>query len=300
MSADGTQIKCTKCNKLLPRDAFDTKSNGDFNRQCKECGGSQICEHGKRKSRCKECGGGSICEHGKIKSHCKECGGSSICEHGKIKSTCKDCGGGSICEHGKIKSHCKECGGSSLCKSVWCDIRASNKYDGYCLRCYMHLFPDKPVSRNYKTKEYAVVEFIQNNFPDINIVTDKRIQDGCSSKRPDVLIDLGYCVIIVEIDENQHTGYDCSCDNKRLMEISRDVQHRPIVFLRFNPDAYMINDKKISSCWGVHKLSNILIVKRKQDWEARLHTLKEHIDYWLDGTNVPDKTITVIELFYDR
>ena len=43
---------------------------------CKECGGSQICEHGRRRSLCKACGGGSICEHGRRRDRCKECGGA--------------------------------------------------------------------------------------------------------------------------------------------------------------------------------------------------------------------------------
>ena len=51
-------------------------------RFCKECGGSQICEHGRRRSVCKECGGSQMCEHGR-RSQCKECGGSQICEHGR-------------------------------------------------------------------------------------------------------------------------------------------------------------------------------------------------------------------------
>ena len=31
--------------------------------QCKECGGSQICEHGRRRSTWQECGGSQICAH---------------------------------------------------------------------------------------------------------------------------------------------------------------------------------------------------------------------------------------------
>jgi len=58
---------------------------------CKECGGSQICEHGRRRTQCKECGGSSICEHGRQRSQCKECGGSQICAHGRQKYGCKEC-----------------------------------------------------------------------------------------------------------------------------------------------------------------------------------------------------------------
>ena len=39
-----------------------------------------------RKRQCKDCGGSQICEHDRIKSYCKDCGGSQICEHDRQKS----------------------------------------------------------------------------------------------------------------------------------------------------------------------------------------------------------------------
>ena len=153
---------------------------------------------------------------------------------------------------------------SSRCKTFMCPTRAGKKYDGYCLHCYMYLFPDKPVARNYKTKEYAVVEFVKEHFPELSWKTDKIIHEGCSKKRPDILLDLDYQIIIIEIDENQHISYDCSCDNKRIMELSQDVGHRPIIFIRFNPDAYMKNGGKIKSCWENNK-NGICVIKRKMN-----------------------------------
>src|SRR5208282_1639489 len=82
--------------------------------QCKECGGSGICEHGSRRCRCKECGGSSFCEHDRRRERCKECGGSQICEHNRLRNNCKECGGSSICEHNKQRSACKECGTACL------------------------------------------------------------------------------------------------------------------------------------------------------------------------------------------
>ena len=62
----------------------------------------------------------------------------------------------------------------STCCAERCTTRISNiKYEGYCLRCFIYLFPGKPVSRNYKTKEYSVVEFVKNNFPRLNWIADK-------------------------------------------------------------------------------------------------------------------------------
>jgi len=287
-----------------------------YKAECKECGGSQICEHNKNRKVCIECKGASICEHSRRRTNCKECNGTNICPHDKIKQQCKECGGSricihniqisncfpcngsNICVHNKRKEWCKECGGSSLCKSSWCDKKKQNKYQGHCLTCFIHLFPDEPNTRNYKTKEKDIVDRIKLTFSDFTWVADKKVQDGCSKRRPDLLLDMGSHIIIVEIDENKHTNYDCSCEHKRLMELSQDLQHRPIVFIRFNPDDYTNQDGVlVKSCWKLNKLGVIQISKTKlKEWEERIATLKQQIQYWID--NPTEKTIEIIELFY--
>ena len=149
---------------------------------------------------------------------------------------------------------------SKSCINEWCDTIPSNKiYKGYCFFCYVNTFPDQPVTRNYKTKESATAQFITNHFPNFTWILDKKIEDGCSKRRPDLMCDLEYQVIIVEIDENQHTDYDCSCENKRIMQLSQDINHRPIIFIRFNPDEYISsNNEKITSCWGTTPKTGIL------------------------------------------
>ena len=187
------------------------------------------------------------------------------------------------------------------CNNEWCKTNVkNNKYDGYCLRCFMYMFPDKPVSRNYKTKEYAVVEFVKANFPQFTWKDDKRIQGGSSQRRPDLLLDLEYQVIIVEIDENQHITYDCSCENKRIMELSQDVAFRPIVFIRFNPDDYNQCEITVTSCWGIDKRGFCAVKKTKtKEWTNRLTALKTQIEYWTNPENKTNKTIETVELFYD-
>jgi hypothetical protein len=188
------------------------------------------------------------------------------------------------------------------CKSLWCSTIFSNKqYKGYCRYCFMHLFPDIPISRNYKTKEITVINYIKENLSHIDIITDKKIEGGCSKRRPDIMIDLGFHIIIVEIDENQHNNYDCSCENKRLMQLSQDVGFRPIVFIRFNPDSYKIKDKKITSCWYINKLGIYQINKKKiNEWNERLKNLKDTIEYWCNPENKIEKTIEIIELYYNQ
>ena len=190
---------------------------------------------------------------------------------------------------------------SKSCKSEWCStIPHNKKYDGYCLFCYINLFPDKTVSRNYKTKEYSVVEFVKTKFPHFDFIADKIVSGGCSKRRPDLFLDILYQIIIIEIDENQHQDYDCGCENKRIMELSQDLGHRPIVFIRFNPDDYKKDGKNITSCWGCDKNGICVVKKSKQkEWVERLNTLEDQIKYWTDPENMTDKTIETIQLYYD-
>jgi hypothetical protein len=291
---------------------------------CKECHGTAICMHEKERSYCRICNPTNFCEHDRRKNQCKDCSvklcihnikisdcitcakSVSYCIHNKNKSICIDCGGSQICIHNKRKTRCKLCDGKDLCKTEWCETYIStiskNKYEGYCLFCFIHLFPEKPIARNYKTKEFEVVKFITTQFSVFSWITDKTIKDGCSKKRPDLLLDLGYQVIIIEIDENQHTSYDCSCENKRIMELSQDIGHRPIIFIRFNPDDYIDEDNNsIKSCWHINKTGFCQINKTKIDeWEFRLDILKQQIDYWTIPENKTEKTIEIVELFYDN
>jgi hypothetical protein len=188
---------------------------------------------------------------------------------------------------------------NKTCKYDWCFTIVSEKYDGYCLRCFVHTFPDKKVSRNYKTKEFAVVDFVKEVFPHSKWITDKTVQGGCSKRRPDIFLDLGDQVLIIEIDENQHQTYDCSCQNKRIMELSLDVGHVPIVFIRFNPDSYLQENKMISSCWGTDKKGMSIVKKsKKEEWDTRLFVLVNQIDYWMKHRT--EKVVEAVELFYDN
>ena len=308
---DKIKYKCKKCKgssicdhnriKSTCKECKDYKGSKicEHNRikyECKECKGGSICIHDKIKSRCNDCNGSLFCEHNRKKSDCKECKGSSICEHNKRKETCRECNGTSFCKHNKWKSLCKICDGKRLCKSSWCEIIGIKKYKGYCLTCFIHLFPDEPNVRNYKTKENEVVFRIKETFPDFTWITDKKIEDGCSRRRPDLLLDMGTHIIIAEVDENKHTDYDCSCENKRLMEISQDIGHRPIVFIRFNPDGYTDeNGIKIKSCWKLNKLG-VMTISKKKEWNNRIEILKEQIQYWINYHT--EKTVEIIQLFY--
>jgi hypothetical protein len=188
---------------------------------------------------------------------------------------------------------------SIRCKTPLCDTVITKKYDGYCLYCYINLFPESILTKNYRTKENTTVEFIKKEINNVDWICNKRIIEGCSKKRPDLFLDLGYQIIIVEIDENQHNYYNTLCENRRIMELSQDIGHRNMILIRFNPDDYIdINNINISSCWENNKKGICIIKKEKQnEWNDRLNLLKNTINYWIN--NKTDKIVEQVYLYYN-
>jgi EsV-1-7 cysteine-rich motif len=180
-----------------------------------------------------------------------------------------------------------------LCESVL----ANERYDDHCLRCFIYSFPDNNISRIYKVKERHVTDFIEKEFPK-EFIFDKVIEGGCSKRRPDAFKDCGTHSIIIEVDENQHKTYEEICENKRTMELFRDLANRPIIFIRFNPDSYMDkNNNRIKSCFKMNKKTEVPSILSKNAWNIRLLELKETIKNNI--INIPEKEVHNINLFYN-
>jgi len=185
-----------------------------------------------------------------------------------------------------------------ICKTFMCCTSITNSYSkDYCSRCFVHLFPESVQSTNYRTKELEVVQFIKKHF-DVEMDCNKKIKDGTSLRRPDIIIYIENYSIIIEIDEHRHSSYECECQNRRIMEISQDLKFQNTIFIRFNPDSYLnLESKRIPSCWSYDSKGKIYITN-KEDWNQRLSVLKNTIEYWLQ--NPPEKMIETIQLFYDQ
>jgi hypothetical protein len=50
------------------------------------------------------------------------------------------------------------------------------------------------------------------------------------------------------------------------MELSQDVGHRPIIFIRFNPDDYKCNNLNITSYWSQNN-KGICVIKKSKEKE---------------------------------
>ena len=84
------------------------------------------------------------------------------------------------------------------------------------------------------------------------------------------------------------------------MEISRDVNHRPIVFIRFNPDSYKkLDGTQVKSCWGINSKGLFSVKKNKTvEWNNRLKALGDQVTFWTNPEHKTNKTIEVIQLYY--
>jgi hypothetical protein len=144
---------------------------------------------------------------------------------------------------------------NTMCKNG-CGTRAhSTHYKGYCLRCFVYLFPGEKVSRNFKVKEQHFTDNIKAAgilSDHSQVAFDKKLQGGCSGRKPDIFVDLYTHTVHCENDEDQHRNY--TCENKRLMELFRDAGNRPQVQLRFNPDGFTAeNGVRHPSCFKYNK-----------------------------------------------
>jgi hypothetical protein len=247
--------KATHCTKCKTSNMFDVKCRkrcvcGKISifglelknpTHCAECKTPEMFDVINKKCFCGKAQPTFGLEKGKY-THCKECKTLEMFDVHSKMCFCKK-----KRAHFGLKignpTHCSQCKSFEMfdvthkkCITEKCDTQTYNKaYNGYCARCFGNLFPDSPIVRNFKTKERLVVDFIREQYPDFTWKFDTIIDNACSKRRPDIFLDLGFQVIIIEVDENQHQGYENICENKRLMELSQDIAHRPMVFIRFNP-----------------------------------------------------------------
>ena len=199
----------------------------------------------------------------------------------------------------KIPTHCRQHAEFDMIdvRSKRCElcnlIQVNPKYKPHCASCHFYLNPDDPRIINYKTKEQAYMNKLLELYPDLQL--DKIINGGCSKRRPDGFLDLLTHVLIIEIDENEHKSYDNECNNKRIMELSQDVNHRPIVFIRLNPDGYTLNGKRMKGSFSVTKKTGELKMN-KLEFNKRLDSLIECIEKNIN--NIPIKTINIEYLYF--
>ena len=150
-----------------------------------------------------------------------------------------------------------------------------------------------------KVKETIMINFIQNKIKLSNHVKissqDKIINSNCNLYRPDLSIDCGTHIVVIECDEHQHRNYNWSsctlnrslkqAEEKRMYEIMQAFGGLPTIFLRWNPDNFNTNNK----------------INKSYSQTKRLEILKKWIEHCI---NLKLEDIQHIvqykQLFYDN
>ena len=159
----------------------------------------------------------------------------------------------------------------------------SQNFKPLCFTCYRHNNPNSDFTRNYKIKENTIMKFVKDKYS--NCVMDSTINGGCSRRRPDGLIEYELFSIIIEVDEDSHRSYENICENKRLMEIYKDLNFKPLRVIRFNPDEYKdINGDKIDSLFSLDS-NNKLKVKNNKKLNDRVNILLKSIEKTIEDMN---------------
>jgi len=146
--------------------------------------------------------------------------------------------------------------------------------DGNCETCDPASFKKVRLA-----KQTAVVDYLKAN--GIEMKQIDRIIDGgvCGLERPDIYIDCGTHILIVEVDEDQHSGRPCECEQTRMVNISQSNGLKTF-FLRFNPDGYK-RPKGI----------------KQESTAKRFKTLLDWVNHW--KKTEPIDFLSVMYLYFD-
>ena len=267
---DHSKFNCVECGAA----PLKRCSHGSTSGKCVECSG---CPHRKRKDHCVKCSG---CVHGQRKYTCIPCKGNGICEHQVVRQYCIDCNGVSICEHKRKRMYCFECKGSRLCSS--CYMSSVHVTGDLCRAC-------QPMAlKNARVKESSVAGHLKEWSEQLKIPIyafwNKQVKGSnttvCGAMRPDFTWELATHIVVLEVDEDQHSFYPAKCEFQRMCNLSGSFG-MPMVMIWYNPDAFKISEET-----------------KRTNKTTRLPLLLERLQHAL--TTPPSVLITVEYLYYSR
>jgi len=146
---------------------------------------------------------------------------------------------------------------------------------------YLCSYCNPNTSKYQKTREMTVKKLLESATDLGTHIHDKPVGGECGKYRPDFLYDAVTHRVVVEVDEDQHRGYDPECERVRMINILGALGMR-CVFIRYNPDTFKVDGKTVR-------------VYEKKRHELLLKTIREYMKPSFD----PQATADVVYLYYD-
>lgn len=231
---------CEKCVKISSFN-FPTEKNGRFCFEHKESNMVNV-----KNSSCEKCSTrGSYGFPGCCPTRCvthKEDGMISPSRKRCEISGCKEIALYGFTKHIHCEEHKIEDEMSFLQrKCISCNL--INILDPKTNQCY-YCNPNTIINVRLR-KQNEVKSWIDNSELIQPIFYDKQINNGvCGKERPDFYWDCETHILILEVDENQHKDREKECEYTRMFNITQMCGGLPVIFIRYNPDEYYINNQR--------------------------------------------------------
>lgn len=230
---------------------------GEFRHRCIQHGGSYRCSTSGCNLAaqagypyCREHGGGERCSYPGCSSYvmrnhrCGVHGGFKVCEY-------PGCEARASCTGDKKRiSFCSQHGGAYKCTGPYCpNPTVANVVKSAGARCALC---KHGLKERRGLQERVVAKVLQSK----GFIFKKQLRVGLGSsvdsEQRFALVDFALYfddrIVLLEVDEHQHSAYDGTCELKRMMDVSSRLmlagELRPIKWIRYNPDPFKAGAKR--------------------------------------------------------
>jgi hypothetical protein len=111
---------------------------------------------------------------------------------------------------------------------------------------------------------------------------------------PDFVFDCGSHIVILEVDEDQHKGYQKECEIIRMKNITQGFGGLPVFWIRYNPDDFKKDNQLVQMdelTKAQHLLDWLRVSFKRQIIQTEGNTVKPEVVYlFYDGWD--EKIIT--------
>ena len=153
----------------------------------------------------------------------------------------------------------------------------------------------KEIKKRQKLKEKRVLKILSSEYrvPDNY---NKRVDYSCGKKHSEekeIGYDYGTHRIYIEVDENQHKSYCELGEFNRMKNIYMNDGGVPVLFIRYNPDKFIIDGKRFDLPQAKREEQLIKWIKYYENFDNIKYNLSVHYLYYNENINKENKNYKI-------